>query len=213
MLSRDTVMKFSIIIPAYNAENRIRKTLDSIASQSFTDYELIVVCDSCTDNTEAIAKEYGAITAAVDYHNTGLTRNKGLELASGEWVLFMDDDDWYLHEFVLEELFKQLGTSDCVIFGFVWRGVGIGHPIKIDGTTYPAVWAKAWRRAVIGSTRFPATFPEDVPFTTQVLGKCTNVKMYDVPLYYYNYMRDGSITQDKTDSGELKDFRVCRTSP
>ena len=52
-------MKFSIIIPAHNSAGYIQNALDSVAEQTFTDYELIVVCDSCTDNTEEIAKEYG----------------------------------------------------------------------------------------------------------------------------------------------------------
>lgn len=50
-------MRFSIIIPAHEAENRIRVALDSIKQQTFKDYELIVVCDACTDRTEEIAKE------------------------------------------------------------------------------------------------------------------------------------------------------------
>ena len=53
-------MKFSIIIPAHNAAEHIQNALDSVTEQTFTDYELIVICDSCTDNTEQIAKEYGA---------------------------------------------------------------------------------------------------------------------------------------------------------
>lgn len=97
-------MKFSIIIPAYNSAGYIRKALDSIQIQSFTDYELIVVCDSCTDDTRAIAEEYGAKVEEVDCHCDGGTRNRGLDIAQGEWILFMDDDDWWLHEYVLEQL-------------------------------------------------------------------------------------------------------------
>ena len=74
-------MKFSIIIPAHNSAGYIQNALDSVVEQTFEDYELIVVCDSCTDNTEEIAKEYGARTVAVDYHCDGLTRNKGIEMA------------------------------------------------------------------------------------------------------------------------------------
>ena len=58
---------FSVIVPAHNSETYIGRGLVSIRNQTFTDYELIVVCDSCTDNTEEIAKEYGARTFAVDY--------------------------------------------------------------------------------------------------------------------------------------------------
>ena len=87
-------MKFSIIIPAYNAADRIHKALESVKSQAFTDYELIVVCDRCTDNTQQIAESYGARTLAVNYGRDGLTRNAGINMAQGEWLLFMDDDDW-----------------------------------------------------------------------------------------------------------------------
>ena len=55
-------MRFSVIIPAHNAAGHIRKALDSVRSQTFRDYELIVVCDSCTDDTQEIAEEYGART-------------------------------------------------------------------------------------------------------------------------------------------------------
>lgn len=201
-------MKYSIIIPAYNAEKHIYRALQSIKSQSFTDYELIVVCDSCVDKTEDIAREYGAIIANVDYHNIGRTRNKGIEIASGEYILFLDDDDWYLHEFVLEELTKRLGDFDVILFGFIWKGVGYAPPIRSDGRVFPAVWCKAWKREAIGFTRFPDTFPEDVPFTSEILN-CPKIKIgsFDTPLYYYNYMRQGSVTQIKTDNGELIDFR------
>ena len=104
-------MKFSIIIPAHNSAGYIQNALDSVAEQTFEDYELIVVCDSCTDNTEEIAKEYGARTVTVDYHCDGLTRNKGIEMAQGEWVLFIDDDDWWLHEFVLDQLNSRISND------------------------------------------------------------------------------------------------------
>lgn len=182
--------------------------MESIRAQSFTDYELIVICDSCVDNTEDVAKQYGAITAKVEYHNTGMSRNKGIELSSGEYILFMDDDDWFLHEFVLEELTKRLGGYDVVLFGFIWKGVGYAPPIRTDGSILPAVWCKAWKREAIGFTRFPDTFPEDVPFTSEILNHPQiKVGAFDAPLYYYNYMRQGSVTQIKTDNGELIDFR------
>ena len=108
-------MRFSIIIPAHNSENHIRKALESIKSQTFTDYELIVICDSCNDNTQKVAEEYGAITERVGFGRDGLTRNRGLAKAKGDWVLFMDDDDWWLHEYVLEQLRRtNIGsTSDA----------------------------------------------------------------------------------------------------
>ena len=68
-------MRFSVIIPAHNSEKFISKALDSIKNQSCRDFELIVVCDRCTDNTKAIAESYGAKTLEVDYGRDGLSRN------------------------------------------------------------------------------------------------------------------------------------------
>ena len=91
--------RFSIIIPAYNSANYIRKALESVKSQVFTNYELIVVCDSCMDNTEEVAKEYTDKVIIVNNHCDGPTRNRGIEEACGDYILFMDDDDWWLHEY------------------------------------------------------------------------------------------------------------------
>ena len=195
-------MKFSIIIPAYNASGHIRKALESIRVQSFTDYELIVVCDSCTDDTEAIARAYGAQTKAVDFHRDGLTRNAGLDMASGEWILFLDDDDWLLHEFVLSQLAVKTSQIDCdiIAFAFIWKHQGYAPPrrggIRGGGYFWPAVWNKCYRRDFIGDTRFNSKWSvSDLDFTNALFAKHPRIQVWDMPLYYYNYMRPGSITE------------------
>lgn len=198
-------MRFSIIIPAHNAADHIFRALDSVKGQTFTDYELIVVCDSCYDFTEDIAKGCGAITVRTDYHRDGLARNAGLDIARGEYVLFMDDDDWWLHEFVLEEINGELIKSNCDIlcFGFVWKGVGVTSPEMRRGIVYPNVWGKAWRREAIGDTRFSDEWSvSDLGFTQRMLEKTQNVQLWNMPLYYYNYMREGSITE-RAKSGKV----------
>ena len=197
-------MRFSIIIPAYNSAGHIRKALDSIKSQTFTDYELIVICDSCTDNTEEIAKEYGAITEAVSYHADGLTRNRGLELATGDWVLFMDDDDWWLHEYVLQQLSDKIDQNpdvDIIAFSFIFRHIGYAKPIrKINGQHWPACWSKCYRRTSINGSRFSdiTDGSADMQFFTQMFYRGLKVLDWDMPLYYYNYWRDESISETKT---------------
>lgn len=191
-------MRFSIIIPAYNAENHIRKALDSIAQQTFKDYELIVVCDSCTDKTEEIAKEYGARTFVVNYHCDGPTRNKGIEEAQGEYILFMDDDDWWLHEYVLTQLDEKLKevNADVLCFSFIFRLWMYAKPRKPDGQHWIAVWNKAWRRECIGTARFSSVHStSDVTFHNSMFSKRLKVADWDMPMYYYNYMREGSITE------------------
>lgn len=173
--------------------------MDSVASQTIKDYELIVVCDSCEDNTEEIAKEYGARTAAVNYHADGLTRNHGIEMAQGDWILFMDDDDWWLHEFVLEQLAGRLNDSmDILCFSFIFRGVKYADPLgNGKGNHWPACWNKCYRRTAIGNSRFSAVTDgtADVQFFLQMFTKGLLIDDWDMPLYYYNYWREGSISK------------------
>ena len=196
-------MKFSIIIPAHNSAKYIRKCLGSIKRQTFKDYELIVVCDSCTDDTAEIAKEYGAKVYEVNFHQDGQTRNVGIEHAIGEWVLFLDDDDWWLHEFVLELLNGRVGKDgeDILAFSFIWKGVGYTSNVN---KLWIATWNKCWRREAIGNTRFSKNdFDSDVAFHEGMMKKDLNVSVWDMPMYYYNYMRKGSQTEKHSMRGGM----------
>ncbi len=187
--------KFSIIIPAYNAGNYIRKGLDSISAQTFKDYELIVVCDACEDNTEAIAREYTDKVYPMPFHNEGKARNYGLDHASGEWVLWMDDDDWWLHQFVLDQLSKEVSDSiDVLAFSFIFQHWGYAKPTGNRGHHWIAVWNKCWRRSFIADTRFGAEHLSDVNWNQRMMAKNPRIRDWDMPLYYYNYMRPGSQT-------------------
>lgn len=188
-------MKFSMIMPVHNAEKLMRKALDSIAAQTFKDYELICICDACEDNSEAIAREYGAIVIPVDYHRPGLSRNKGLEVAQGDWILFMDDDDWLPRKDVFGRLAGKVGThgEDILMCAFDWKGHG--HIIQDARRHYAAVWNKAWRREFIGDTRFPDwTHGDDAGFDVKMMNKNPKVWYWDYTIYYYNWMREGSLT-------------------
>lgn len=185
-------MRFSVIVPAYNSAGFIHKALESIRGQSFTDYELIVVCDSCTDRTAEVARDFGADVYEVDFHRDGLARNVGIDHAKGDWLLFMDDDDWWLHEYVLEELNKYIGIhdEDVMRFSFIWKGIGYTS----CGNWY-AVWNKCWKRSFVGDTRFSDVENwSDVDFHNAVMAKQPRIYDWDMPFYYYNYMREGSIS-------------------
>ena len=204
---------FSIIIPTHNAEPHIRKCLESIAQQSFKDYELIVVCDCCTDNTEKIAKSYGAITQNVRFRNDGPTRDVGIEIAKGEWVLFIDDDDWYLHEYVFQQLVDVLGTQneDVLSFGYVWKGRGYTPPTYEDifKPRVSRVWSKAWKRSAIGDARFGnAVFSADTYFLKAMKNRNPRTALFDMPLYYYNFLRPGSQT-DLFCKGQIRQSPVA----
>ena len=195
---------FSVIIPAHNSAAYIRKLLDSIAYQSFTDYELIVVCDACTDNTHSIAEEYTDKVFDIDCGRDGLARNCGLDHAEGEWVLFADDDDWFLHEFVFEQIAGVAGKNneDVLAFSFIWKGVGYSR--NTPEHMWIAVWNKCWRRSSIADTRFSDAWSvSDKDFNSAMMSKNLTVATWDMPMYYYNFMRKNSITyNDLSQKGE-----------
>jgi len=197
---------FSVIVPAHNSAEYIRKGLESIRQQTFTDYELIVVLDNCMDDTDQIALLYTDKVIITWHGMDGLARNAGIDAAEGEWILFMDDDDWWIHEYVLEDIHTlvtgELGSSlDMVCFDFIWKGKG--YTRNIPSRMNIAVWSKAFRRSFIGETRFPAIpFTSDQPFMDEICAKKpVTIAMHEL-MYYYNYMREGSQTERHEHGGE-----------
>ena len=193
-------MRFSVIIPAFNAENHIVPLLESIKTQTFEDYELIVVCDRCKDRTKEIAENYGAKTLEVDFGRDGLTRNAGLDVAQGEYIIWSDDDDHFLHEFVFEQLDRKLrqeNDPDLLCFSFIWKGVRYAEPISRLGKLYPSVWNKVWKKSYINDTRFTDVYSiSDFYFHEAMMKKPHTEVHWDMPCYYYNYLRKGSISDE-----------------
>lgn len=186
-------MRFSLVMPAHNAADRISKALDSVKNQHFKDYEIIVICDACEDNTEEIAKQYGAITKCIDAHSDGAARNAGIELAQGEYLLFQDDDDWWLHEFAfgqIDEQLRKLGHPDVLAFSFIWKTWMYAKPRSNTGGTYwTAVWNKAWRRTFVKDIKFRhIPRKSDMHWTQDVLAKNPKICDWNMPLYYYNFV-------------------------
>lgn len=207
-------MRFSVIIPAHNAEQHIMQGLESIKAQSFKDYELIVVCDRCEDRTKEIAESYGAKTLEVDFGRDGLTRNAGLDIAQGEYILYMDDDDFVLHEFVYEEIDRKLrqeNDPELLCCSFIWKGIGYTRPIAKNGELLPNVWSKAWRRDFINTTRFTDVYSiSDYYFCKEMEKKPHRTVIFDFPIVYYNYLRPGSISQQmgRSISGTKQAWRI-----
>ena len=83
----------SVLIAAKNASKYIGEAIESVKKQNIKDSEIIVVCDSCTDNTKQIAEDLGCKTIDVNFSHIGKTRNAGLKEAKGEYILYVDSDD------------------------------------------------------------------------------------------------------------------------
>lgn len=113
-------MKFSVIIPVYNVESYLQACLDTVLNQTFEDWEAICVNDGSTDNSATLLEEYGYKDGRfkiVNQPNGGLSaaRNTGLKAATGEYVLFLDSDDW-LEGYALERVSESLTDEDMLCF-------------------------------------------------------------------------------------------------
>jgi glycosyltransferase involved in cell wall biosynthesis len=88
----------SVVIPAYNAAWCVRQAIDSVLAQHYRDFEIIVVNDGSTDDTAAVLASYGPAIRMIDQPNGGMSnaRNAGIRAARGEFIAFLDSDDWWL---------------------------------------------------------------------------------------------------------------------
>lgn len=108
--------KISIIIPAYNAGKTILNTINSVLKQTYNNYEIIVIDDGSKDNTAKIVKEISLIESKILYYykkNGGVSsaRNKGIEVAKGEYICFLDADDYFEKSF-LEKMYNKIAQNE-----------------------------------------------------------------------------------------------------
>ena len=116
-------MKFSIIIPIYNVEKYVEQCLESVDGQSYEDYEIILVNDGSTDASETICKNFVANSnrnyQIINQANGGLSaaRNTGLAAAKGQWIVFVDSDD-YISTDLLKNLDAAMAKNDADLYTF-----------------------------------------------------------------------------------------------
>ncbi|WP_374441832.1 glycosyltransferase family 2 protein [Epilithonimonas sp.] len=117
--------KISIIIPLYNAKNYIARCLDSVKAQTYRDFEVIVINDKSKDNSWTVLNNYVTENLDIDFKiidnevNLGLskTRNKGMDLAAGDYILFMDNDDTLANEYSLEYFIEMTENDPDIVLG------------------------------------------------------------------------------------------------
>lgn len=114
--------KVSVIIPVYNVEEYLRECLDSVANQTLKDIEIICIDDGSTDSSLGILKFYAKldrriIVCSQENQGAGAARNKGLKIATGKYIAFMDPDDFYPDEFVLNDLYVAAIENNVDVVG------------------------------------------------------------------------------------------------
>ena len=212
----------SVIVPVYKVEPYLRKCVDSILAQSYSDLEVILVDDGSPDNCGAICDEYAekdARVRVIHKTNGGISdaRNAGLDIMTGEYVAFVDSDDW-IDEQHLSSLYKlvkngadiavsdvcQIRTDETEICTFVHRE----SKDFVDEIVFVCVWNKLYSRSIIGDVRFTIPFMEDLPFNMRILGERHPNYAFTKSASYYYLKREDSIMTSHVSYEKVQNFAL-----
>lgn len=204
--------KISIIVPIYNVEKYLNRCIESIVNQTYQNLEIILVDDGSPDQCSEICDQWALKDSRIKVihkKNGGLSdaRNKGMEIASGDYIGFVDSDDW-LHKNALEILllFMQESQVDIVecksssVERYVQDEIVLKNQIKscrystetalsrliLEKPLKQTVWNKLYRRKLIEQIPFEVgKYHEDEYWTYQIFAKAKEILFIDVILYYY----------------------------
>jgi glycosyltransferase involved in cell wall biosynthesis len=212
----------SVIVPVYNVEKYLNKCLETVVNQTYKDVEIILINDGSTDNSGKICELWASSDKRIKYiekENEGLgpTRNLGIRIARGEYVLFIDSDDWWEYD-AIEKLYELATThdADIVYMNFYFseydkEGNLIERPHirhftingAVDAKSFPKIifdedarmWSKMFRRALFidNNIFMPAHSYEDLPVMPLLSIYANKVCQSNEVLYHYYYQRPNNI--------------------
>lgn len=218
--------KISIIVPIYNVEKYLNRCIDSILAQTFTDFELILVDDGSTDNCIKICNEYAEKDnriVVIHKENSGLSaaRNTGLDIATGEYIGFIDSDD-YIHPQMYEILYSKIIKSNCDLaisrFKKIYNNEDEFKEYNIDSIKYYKLNSKEalnelcgnnsvqfviacnklYKKNLFDKLRYEdGRYHEDEFIIHNLLYKCRDIVYIELDLYNY-YQREGSIMKNNS---------------
>lgn len=220
--------KFSVILPIYNVEPYIEQALQSLQNQTFTDFEALCVDDCGTDNSMKIVEKFAQndsrfkIISYGENKGTSYARNIAMKKMQGDYLLFLDPDDFISPEALKKilEKFKKTNTESVWFDFFIFeqnKGIkGIKSAIYGNDEVYNLtpenlaecpfyIWNKAYKISKIKelNAEFPlGLFYQDTEFCFKVFTNITTIAYINEPLYCYR-VRSGS-TVTSTQSGDLK---------
>ncbi len=203
--------KISVVVPVYNAEPYIHRCVDSILSQSFNDFELILIDDGSPDNCPAICDEYAKIDSrihVIHQYNGGLSaaRNAGIDWAfansNSEWITFIDSDDWVhkqyldlLHHAVISEssdigACRYIKTNNIIEQKHIQADKALcfkPEMLYIERREFATLaCCKLYNKKLFSTLRFPlGKLHEDVYLTYKINFQANTIAFVDEELYYY----------------------------
>ena len=212
----------SIIVPIYNAEQYLRRCVDSILNQEYTDFELLLVNDGSTDASGDICEEYGdrdPRVIVIQKENTGVSdsRNRALDRARGKYLQFLDSDDWitpdatrlfvraaeeYGCDMVISDFYRVVGErlstkGDIEEEGVLTREEFAAHMMENPADFYYGVlWNKLYRRDIVEEHNLrmdtDINWCEDFMFNLEYIRYAKVFYALHAPIYYY-VKRKGSL--------------------
>lgn len=212
--------KVSIVMPVYNVEKYLRQCLDSVVAQTLSDIEVIVVNDGSPDHSLQILEEYQSKhpqlikVFSIENHGVSYARNYGLARASGEYILFVDSDDYIEHD-MCEKLYQKAvkDHNDLVICGryneYINEKTGKVKRDRIPtgllnrdfvlsenkfelAHIFPFPWDKLFKRELLTGMAFPENMRfEDLVFAYEVVVKAKHIGVVEEPLYHYRKTSQG----------------------
>lgn len=214
--------KISVIVAVYNLEKYITECLESIRHQTYTDYEVIIVNDNSTDKSAEIISNYISEYKLdnfilINKENGGISsvRNKGIEFAQGEWITFIDGDDWVEPSF-LADMIADIDKNpvDLSIVGYQvydmktqeatpWTNYSLEYgtlPQDVGALySFGRVWARIYKRSIIEDyhIRFDERikYCEDDAFNFDYISAIKSFRLQNKIGYNYRVNRDGSLTK------------------
>lgn len=217
--------KVSIIIPVYNAEKQLERCIESVLKQDYTDFELLLINDGSSDKSGDICERYATSDArirVVHKENTGVSdsRNLGISMAKGEFLQFLDSDDWitpeatgllvrgaekFNCEMVIAEFYRVVGErlarkgdiqEDIVMDREEFAVHMMNNPADFY---YGVLWNKIYRRDIIVDNALrmdkEISWCEDFIFNMQYIRYVKKVYALQVPIYYYVRTKGSLVSQ------------------
>lgn len=220
----------SVIVPVYNVEAYVAKCIESIQNQSYQNLEIILVDDGSTDDSGDICDQYAAYDdriKVIHQENGGLSaaRNTGIEAANGDYIGFVDSDD-YIGLTVYEDMLHLLKENNLDIIEFtafrdkngtIIEGCNDGKLEIFDKDDalrlamhdcFVAAWSKLYKRSAIGDVRFPIGRKFEDTATSYLYVANSNRVGHINRCYYYYRLNPNSITQTSFDPKSRWDFVI-----
>lgn len=224
--------KISIIVPVYNVEKYLIRCLDSIVNQTYKNLEIILVDDGSTDRCSEICDIYAGKDKRINVihkENGGLSdaRNRGIEIATGEYLAFVDSDDYIaanMYEVLLERMLndgsdmavcnflyvdeqeKLLEESNCdipIINECIETRAAIHKLTEAKSWYYVVAWNKLYRKEIFRRLRYPkGKYHEDEFVIHHIIQNCRLISCVKDPMYYY-VQRDKSIMSQSFNLGRM----------